>query len=55
MLCASFVVQRCVNKLCVSKWCVRKWCVGKWCVCVEHLNRCKTSDHSLNSRGTRHP
>ena len=23
------------------------------CVCVEHLNRCKTSNHSLNSRGCR--
>ena len=34
VLCASFVVQRCVSKLCVRKWCVSKWCVGKWCVCV---------------------
>ena len=33
-LCASFVVQRCVNTLCVNKWCVGKWRVGKWCTCV---------------------
>ena len=32
VLYASFVVQRCVNRLSVSKWCVGKWCVGKWCV-----------------------
>ena len=32
VLRASFVVQRCVNKLCASKWCVSKWCVGKLCV-----------------------
>ena len=40
MLCASFVVQRCVNKLCVSKLCVGKLCVGKLCVgklCVSKL------------------
>ena len=75
VLCSSFVIQRCVNKLRVSKWCVSKWCVGKWCVCacklcvcvsklcesklcasklcvcVEHLNRCKTSFGVLVSRG----
>ena len=38
----------------MSKLCVGKWCVGKCCVCVEHLNRCKTSTVFLICRGTQH-
>ena len=55
-VCKLCVCKLCVSKLCVvklfvGKLCVGKCCVGKWCVCVEHLNRCKTSIVFLVCRG----